>query len=102
MERPDEKGLIEAREPYLVVNVSGHDAHIGSRAYGECAEDGINVAPAITGNLVESPGTRALPVKIAEAFCYLHTQDRSCWTHELQLTPFRDEAELLGLQRWAG
>jgi hypothetical protein len=47
-----------------------------------------------------SPGTRALPmaqkrpdivmnpVKIAEAFYYLHTQDRSCWTHELQLTPF--------------
>ena len=28
------------------------------------------------------------PEKIAEAFWYLHTQDRSCWTHELQLTPF--------------
>ena len=28
------------------------------------------------------------PVKIAEAFYYLQTQDRSCWTHELQLTPF--------------
>jgi hypothetical protein len=27
-------------------------------------------------------------VKIAEAFYYLHTQDKSCWTHELQLTPF--------------
>ena len=27
-------------------------------------------------------------IKIAEAFFYLHTQDRSCWTHELQLTPF--------------
>jgi hypothetical protein len=26
-------------------------------------------------------------VKIAEAFYYLHTQDKSCWTHELQLTP---------------
>ena len=26
--------------------------------------------------------------KIAEAFYYLHTQDRSCWTHDLQLTPF--------------
>ncbi len=46
------------------------------------------------------PGTRLLPlaqqrpevimdpVKIAEAFYYLHTQDRSCWTHELQLTPY--------------
>ena len=50
--------------------------------------------------LIDSPGTRALPrakqnpdavmnpVKIAEAFYYLHTQDKSCWTHELQLTPF--------------
>ena len=49
---------------------------------------------------IDSPGTRALPraqqhpevvmnpVKIADAFYYLHTQDRSCWTHELQLTPF--------------
>jgi len=49
---------------------------------------------------IDSPGTRALPrnqnrrdhvinpVKIAEAFYYLHTQDPSCWTHELQLTPF--------------
>jgi len=46
------------------------------------------------------PGTRALPrnqsrpdmvinpVKIAEAFWYLHTQDRSCWSHEVQPTPF--------------
>ena len=50
--------------------------------------------------LISSSGTRALPkaqenpdivinpIKIAEAFYYLHTQDRSCWTHELQLTPF--------------
>jgi hypothetical protein len=28
------------------------------------------------------------PMKIAEAFYYLHTQDKSSWTHELQLTPF--------------
>ncbi len=26
-------------------------------------------------------------VNIAEAFYYLHTQDPTCWTHELQLTP---------------
>jgi len=50
--------------------------------------------------LIDSPGTRALPMAqskpemiinpaaIADAFYYLHTQDRSCWTHELQLTPF--------------
>lgn len=28
------------------------------------------------------------PEKIAEAFYCLHTQDKSCWTHELQLTPY--------------
>jgi hypothetical protein len=28
------------------------------------------------------------PVKIAEAFYYLRTQDRPCWTHERQLTLF--------------
>ncbi len=27
------------------------------------------------------------PEKIADAFYYLHTQDRSVWTHDLQLTP---------------
>ena len=54
----------------------------------------------VIDGLIDSPGTRALPraqqhpevvmnpVKIAEAFYYLHTQDKSCWTHELQLTPF--------------
>jgi hypothetical protein len=53
----------------------------------------------IVDGLIDSPGTRALPIarqrpelvmnpeKIAEAYWYLHTQDRSCWTHELQLTP---------------
>ena len=46
------------------------------------------------------PGTRALPIAqqrpelimnpaaIADAYFYLHSQDRSCWTHELQLTPY--------------
>ena len=27
------------------------------------------------------------PANIADAFFYLHTQDRSCWSHELQLGP---------------
>jgi len=63
-------------------------------------EHGVHVANVIIDGLIDSPGTRALalaqrrpelvmnPVKIAEAYFYLHTQDRSCWTHELQLTPF--------------
>ncbi len=66
----------------------------------EYSEHGVHVANVIIDGLIDSPGTRALaiaqkrpdivmnPVKIAEAFYYLHTQDRSCWTHDLQLTPF--------------
>jgi NAD(P)-dependent dehydrogenase (short-subunit alcohol dehydrogenase family) len=66
----------------------------------EYSEHGVHVANIVIDGLIDSPGTRALPraqqhpeivmnpVKIAEAFYYLHTQDRSCWTHELQLTPF--------------
>jgi len=66
----------------------------------EYSEHGVHVANVVIDGLIDSPGTRTLPraqkqpeivmnpVKIAEAFWYLHTQDRSCWTHELQLTPF--------------
>jgi NAD(P)-dependent dehydrogenase (short-subunit alcohol dehydrogenase family) len=69
---------------------------------------GVHIATVIVDGYIDSPGTRALvgyagnkplpsttkptvlvdPTKIAEAYYYLHTQDRSCWTHELQLTPF--------------
>jgi NAD(P)-dependent dehydrogenase (short-subunit alcohol dehydrogenase family) len=66
----------------------------------EYSEHGVHVANIVIDGSIDSPGSRALPrnqnrrdliidpVKIAEAFYYLHTQDRSCWTHELQLTPF--------------
>ena len=66
----------------------------------EYSEHGVHVANVVIDGLIDSPGTRALrralenpdavidPVKIADAFYYLHSQDRSCWTHELQLTPF--------------
>jgi NAD(P)-dependent dehydrogenase (short-subunit alcohol dehydrogenase family) len=66
----------------------------------EYSEHGVHVANVVIDGVIDSPGTRALPraqqhpevvmnpVKIAEAFYYLHTQDKSCWTHELQLTPF--------------
>jgi NAD(P)-dependent dehydrogenase (short-subunit alcohol dehydrogenase family) len=66
----------------------------------EYSEHGVHVANVVIDGLIDSPGTRELPMaqkrpeivmnpeKIAEAFYYLHTQDRSCWTHELQLTPF--------------
>jgi NAD(P)-dependent dehydrogenase (short-subunit alcohol dehydrogenase family) len=66
----------------------------------EYSEHGVHVANVVIDGTIDSPGTRAMPrirqnpdlvinpEKIAEAFYYLHTQDRSCWTHELQLTPF--------------
>lgn len=66
----------------------------------EYSEFGIHVANVVIDGLIDSPGTRALPMarknpdmilnpmKIAEAFWYLETQDRSVWTHDLQLTPF--------------
>ncbi|NKB99942.1 MAG: SDR family oxidoreductase [Pseudomonadales bacterium] len=65
----------------------------------EYSELGVHVANVIVDGLIDSPGTRALPiaqkrpdiimspVAIADAFYYLHCQDQSCWTHELQLTP---------------
>jgi NAD(P)-dependent dehydrogenase (short-subunit alcohol dehydrogenase family) len=65
----------------------------------EYSEYGIHVANVVIDGLIDAPGARMLkkaqdnpdivinPMKIAEAFFYLHTQDRSCWTHELQLTP---------------
>jgi len=66
----------------------------------EYSEHGVHVANVIIDGLIDSPGTRALPiaqeqpdvimnpVSIAEAFYYLHIQDKSCWTHEIQLTAF--------------
>jgi NAD(P)-dependent dehydrogenase (short-subunit alcohol dehydrogenase family) len=66
----------------------------------EYSEHGVHVANVVIDGTIDSPGTHSLPrikqnpdlvmnpVKIADAFYYLHTQDRSCWTHELQLTPF--------------
>jgi len=66
----------------------------------EYSKFGVHVANVIVDGLIDSPGTRALPVAqkhpeiiinpaaIADAFYFLHTQDKSCWTHELQLTPY--------------
>jgi NAD(P)-dependent dehydrogenase (short-subunit alcohol dehydrogenase family) len=66
----------------------------------EYSEYGVHVANVVIDGTIDSPGTRAMPrvqqhpellinpVKIAEAFYYLYTQDKSCWTHELQLTPY--------------
>lgn len=74
----------------------------------EYSEHGVHVANVIIDGGIDAPGVRALaiggnetraavpsnltgplldPVKIAEAFYYLHTQHPSCWSHEMQLTP---------------
>src|SRR3954453_21504151 len=70
----------------------------------EYSEHGVHVPNVVIAGLIDSPGTRSLPVaqrrpelimdpvKIADAFYYLHTQDPSCWTHELQLTPYPTKA----------
>ena len=69
----------------------------------EYSEHGVHVANVVIDGTIDSPGTRALPrsqqhpellinpEKIADAFYYLHTQDKSCWTHELQLTPYANK-----------
>ena len=66
----------------------------------EYSEHGVHIANVIIDGTIDSPGTRALkaaqtnpnrlidPAKIADAFYYLHTQHPSCWTHEIQVTPF--------------
>jgi NAD(P)-dependent dehydrogenase (short-subunit alcohol dehydrogenase family) len=60
---------------------------------------GVHVANIVVDGFIDSPGTRALqrfkdepellmdPLGVADAVYYLYAQDRSCWTHELQLTP---------------
>ena len=66
----------------------------------EYSEYGVHVANIVIDGTIDSLGTRAMPraqqhpelvinpVKIAEAFYYLYTQDKSCWTNALQLTPY--------------
>ena len=74
----------------------------------EYSRYGIHVATVIIDGYIDSPGTRSLldyagdkplpsatrprvlidPTQIAEAYYFLHTQHRSCWTHEIQVTPF--------------
>jgi NAD(P)-dependent dehydrogenase (short-subunit alcohol dehydrogenase family) len=61
----------------------------------EYTEHGVHVANVIIDGVIDSPGIRGVygagpmvdPAAIADAFFWLHAQDRSCWVHELQLTP---------------
>jgi NAD(P)-dependent dehydrogenase (short-subunit alcohol dehydrogenase family) len=67
----------------------------------EYSEHGVHVVNVVIDGMIDSPGTRAYgqgvykgaqekmldPMRIADAYFYLHQQDPSCWTHEIQLTP---------------
>lgn len=64
---------------------------------------GVHVANVIIDGLIDSPGTRELsfakaepgllmdPAAIADTFYTLHMQDRSCWTYEIQITPYKQK-----------
>jgi hypothetical protein len=64
------------------------------------SDHGVHVAHVVIAGPTDSLGTRALPraqrhpevvmnpEKIAGAFGYLNTQDKSGWSHELQVTPY--------------
>ena len=77
----------------------------------EYAEYGIHVANIVIYGTIDSPGTRALPrsqqhpelvinpVKIAEAFYYLHTQDNILLDARSPIDALRDQAELLRVSR---
>lgn len=67
----------------------------------EYSPHGVHVANVIVDGMIDSPGTRHYgagvykadaermldPMRIADAYYYLHTQEPSCWSHEIQLTP---------------
>jgi hypothetical protein len=71
----------------MVPRMSSSRLHLGSieRALlGASGEDERGRQPAKHASSCEPMNSE----KIAEVFYYLHAQDRSCGTHELQLTPF--------------
>lgn len=78
----------------------------------EYSQYGVHAVNVVIDGGIDAPGVRAIaggsnetrsaipsnlagplidPTKIAEAFYYLHTQHPSCWTHEIQLTPFQKQ-----------
>lgn len=81
----------------------------------EYSEHGVHAANIVIDGGIDAPGVRALaqkakegagtaqpanlsgplldPTKIADAIYYLHTQDPSCWSHEIQLTPFKKKVD---------
>ena len=71
---------------------AGAALHRAAYERGVRRRERLPVRVVSVGNLAVG-GSGKTPVvawlgRVAEAFYYLHTQDKSCWTHELQLTPF--------------
>ncbi len=65
------------------------DAEAAARFYADTFPDSaIGAVHRALPRAHNNPEIIINPVKIAEAFFYLHMQDRSRWTHELQLMPF--------------
>jgi NAD(P)-dependent dehydrogenase (short-subunit alcohol dehydrogenase family) len=68
----------------------------------EYSSYGVHITNVVIDGMIDSPGTRAYgsgvyksgqetmldPMRIAEAYYYLHMQHPSCWTHDIQLTPY--------------
>lgn len=50
--------------------------------------DGIIDSPRLRGMLPDrDPSANLSPDAIADAYWFLHTQDKTAWTHELDLRP---------------
>lgn len=71
----------------------------------EFGPQGIHVAHFIIDGVIDTEDTRSRfgeyveglgdegalrPAAIADAFWYVHTQPKSCWTHEIDLRPFKE------------
>jgi len=60
----------------------------------EYAPQGVHCAHVVVDGVIHSPATSAWPLaqfhdpkELADVFLYLDAQPRSCWTHEIQVTP---------------
>jgi len=54
----------------------------------ELQPQGIHVAHVVVDGRIGEEGTSLHPDAIADTYYYLHTQDKSAWTFELELRPF--------------
>jgi len=74
--------------------------HLAQVLTEEYSEYGVHIANIIIDGFIDAPGIRfhpqvagredllIKPEALADAYWYLHMQDRSVWTHEIRLTPY--------------